>query len=53
MARETWIQSHVDPKDSKMVCDAPLFHTQHYKVRIKGEVEQSWERSGALLNTLV
>ena len=26
-----------------MVLDAPLLNTQHYKVRIKGKVEQSWE----------
>ena len=28
-------------KDSKMVLDAALLSTQHYKVRIKGKVEQS------------
>ena len=28
-------------KDSKMVLDASLLSTQHYKVRIKGKVEQS------------
>ena len=28
-------------KDSKMVLDASLLNTQHYKVRIKGKVEQS------------
>ena len=26
-----------------MVLDASLLNTQHYKVRIKGKVEQSWE----------
>ena len=31
-----------------MVLDAALFNTQHYKVRIKGEVEQSKESSRAL-----
>ena len=31
-----------------MVFDAPLLNTQHYKVRIKGKVEQSRERSSAL-----
>ena len=28
-----------------MVLDTSLFNTQHYKVRIKGKVEQSRERS--------
>ena len=31
-----------------MVLDADLLNTQHYKLRIKGKVEQSWERSSAL-----
>ena len=31
----------------KMVLDASLLNTQHYKVRIKGKVEQSWERSSS------
>ena len=35
-------------KDSKMVIDASLLSTQHYKVRIRGKVEQSRERSSAL-----
>ena len=29
------------PKTQKMVLDAALLNTQHYKVRIKGKVEQS------------
>ena len=34
-------------KDSKMLLDAALLNNQHYKVRIKGKVEQSREwRSG-------
>ena len=37
----------------KMVLDASLFNTQHYKVRIKGKVEQSRETSSALPYTLV
>ena len=37
-------------KDSKMVLDASLLNTQHYKVRIMGKVEQSRERSGAPLH---
>ena len=31
-----------------MVLDATLLNTQHYKVRIKGKVEQSRKRSSAL-----
>ena len=33
----------VIPKTQKMVLDASLLNTQHYKVRIKGKVEQSRE----------
>ena len=41
-------------KDSKkMVLDATLLNTQHYKVRTKDKVEQSRERSNALPYTLV
>ena len=47
------IQGRVIPKTQKMVLDASLLNTQHYKVRIKGKVEQSRERSGALPYTLV
>ena len=36
------------PKTLKMVLDTSLFNTQQYKVRIKGKVEQSRERSSAL-----
>ena len=36
-----------------MALDATLLNTQHYKVRIKGKVEQSRERSNALSYTLV
>ena len=38
----------VIPKTLKMVLDTSLPNTQQYKVRIKGKVEQSWERSSAL-----
>ena len=38
----------VIPKTQKIVLDASLLNTQHYKVRIKGKVGQSWERSSAL-----
>ena len=37
------IPGRVIPKTQKMVLDASLVNTQHYKVRIKGKVEQSWE----------
>ena len=38
----------VIPKTLKIVLDASLFNTQQYKVRTKGKVEQSRERSSAL-----
>ena len=47
------ILGRVIPKTQKMVLDATLLNTQHYKVRIKGKVEQSKERSSALSYTLV
>ena len=47
------IPGRVIPKTQKMVLDASLLNTQHYKVRIKGKVEQSRERSRALPDTLV
>ena len=31
-----------------MVLDVSLLNTPHYKVRIKGKVEKSWERRSAL-----
>ena len=37
----------------KMVLDTSLLNTLHYKVRIKGKVEQSRERNCALPNTSV
>ena len=40
-------------KKKKKVFDSALLSTQHYKVRIKGKVEQSWEWSSTLPNTLV
>ena len=39
----------VIPKSQKMVFDAALLNTEHYKVRMKGEVEQSREWSSTLL----
>ena len=55
MARETWVQFQVESYQrlKKMVLDATLLNTQHYKVRIKGKVEQSKERSSAFPYTLV
>ena len=47
------IPGRVIPKTLKMVLDTTLLNTQHYKVRFKGKVEQSWEWSSALPYTLV
>ena len=47
------IPGRVIPKTQKMVLDAALLNTQHYKVRIKGKVEQSREKSSALPYTLM
>ena len=41
------IPGWVIPKTQEIVLDAYLLNTQHYKVRIKGKVEQSRERSSA------
>ena len=41
------------PKTLKMVLDTSLLNTQHYKVHIKGKVEQSKERSSGLPYTSV
>ena len=45
------IPGHVILKTLKIVLDISLLNTQQYKVRIEGKVEQSRERSSALLNT--
>ena len=47
------IPGRVIPKTQKMVLDAVLLSTQHYKVRIKCKVEQSEEWSSALPYTSV
>ena len=47
------IPGQVILKALKMVLDATLLNTQHYKVRIKGKVEQSRERINALPYPLV
>ena len=39
---------NIQAKDLKMILDAALLNTQHYKVRIKGKVEKSRKRSCAL-----
>ena len=58
MVQETGVQSQVKSyqrlkKKKKKVLDATLLNTQHYKVWIKGKVEQSRERSSALPYTCV
>ena len=52
---EIGVQSQVESYQrlKKMVLNATLFNTQYYKIRIKGKVEQSRERSSALPYTLV
>ena len=42
------IPGRVIPKTLKMVLDTSLLNTQQYKLRIKGKVEESSERSSAL-----
>ena len=46
------IPGRVIPKPQKMLLDAALLNTQHYFIRIKGEVEQSREWSSAPLHLL-
>ena len=43
----------VIPKTLKMALDTSLLNIQQYKVRIKGKVEQSWEKSSAIPDTSV
>ena len=47
------IPGRVIPKTLKMVFDTFLLNTQQYKVRIKGKVEQSREKSSILPYTSV
>ena len=42
------VPGRVIPMTFKMVLDNSLLNIQHYKVRIKGKVEESRERSSAL-----
>ena len=55
MSREIGVQSQVKyiPKTQKMVLDASLLITEHYKVQIKSKVEQSSERGNTLPYTVV
>ena len=52
MVWETRVQSQVEPYQrlKKMVLGVALLNTQHYKVRIKGEVKQSREWSSTHLH---
>ena len=47
------IPGRIKPKTQKIVLDATLLNTQHYKVRIKDKVEQFSELSGVLPYTSV
>ena len=47
------ISGRVIPNTLKIVLDTTLHNTQRYKIRFKGKVEQSKERSSALHYTLV
>ena len=47
------VPGRVIPKTLKMVLDSSLLNTQQYKVRIKGKVGQSREKSSAFPFTLV
>ena len=50
---QSLIPVRVISNTQKMVLDASLLNTQHYKVWVKGKVEQSKERSSALTYTSV
>ena len=47
------IPGRIIPKTPEMVLDGALLSTQHYKVRIKGKVEQSRQWSSRLSYTSV
>ena len=47
------IPSRIIPKTQKMVLDGALLNTQHYKVRIKDNVQQAREWNSALTNNSV
>ena len=42
------IPGRVIPKTQKIVLDSALLNTRHYKIWIKGKVEQTWEGNSAL-----
>ena len=50
---QSLIPGRVNPKTQKMILDTSLLNTQHYKVRIKGKMGQSSEKSSALPYILV
>ena len=47
------LPGRVIPKTQKVVLDISLLNTQHYKVQIKGKVEEIKENSSALPYTTV
>ena len=47
------VRGDVIPKTWKITLDISLLNTQHYKLRIKGKVEQSGARSSTLPDTSV
>ena len=47
------LNKETKPNQSKMVLDAALLYTQHYKVHIKGKVEQPKEWNSAVPYNLV
>ena len=47
------IAGRILAKTQNKVLDASLLYTQHFKVRIKGKVEQSREKRSTLSDTLV
>ena len=54
MVRETGVQSQVESYErQKIVLDAALLNTQHYKVGTKGKGEQSRGRSSVFPYTVV
>ena len=55
MVQGTGVQSQVESYQrlKKILLDAALLNTQHYKVSIKGKVVQSKERNSAHSYTLV
>ena len=52
MTQETGVQFQIESYQRlKMVLDASLLNTQHYKVRSKDKMKQSIEKSGSVLYT--